>query len=311
MIRIIASLRLSTVFAFAAATALVTVAVPLPVDPGSLVEARTSSGTGHRFHWEAPKNATGTFAASVTVDPGGEAQCEWQVQATGRTNASNPVAYWEQVTSLGATSSTFLGHWHHPARVHAGPADTALLTGSDDGRWRKVMEPSEFRVPDELTLMVAAFDLEHREKSGLEAPLEIDVSCDAPIDVTLEAGRHAHSFTHDSLEGGVGVASNVLVQRHIARDDGLADTFSIPRVVFNVMMLRNPDAHDTEGTMTLDYPGGSETWTWDPGGPNKIDVDGGPGRYEVSLDWYDETHDELFGAIIGLDPVGSLDEVLG
>lgn len=294
--------------ALATMAALLAAGLVVPASRGGLVAAdgTTPDEDTFTFRWAAPTDATGTFAATVIVDPDGEAECMEKVRATGTFNASNPVAFWQF-----GTTGAFAGHWRHAAQVHVGPADTRLLTAPDEGTWRKVQGFSKGTVEDgrTITITVAAFDLEHRSDSDLENPLIIDVSCDTPIDVELQAGRHARTFTPETLEGGVGASHNLLGGRIVARADRLVETFHTPIVRFQAIQLVGLTS-DREGTMVLDHPAGTETWTWNPAGPGRIDLVGGPGQYEVTLDWRSTWNDALFGAIMGLEPVESLDEVL-
>lgn len=280
-------------------------AATLPVTmPRAADTAGEGDGTSTTFTWQAPKNFTGTFAATVIVDPQGEARCTRSVSATGTFNASNPVAFWQ------TGHLEYAGHWRHPVQVHAGPADTRPLTATKGGSWNKPGGLGERTIEEGETIQftVAALDLKHRDDSGLDSPLTIEVSCDAPIDVERQAGRHVRTFTPETLEGGIGASTNLPPTRIVAHDDRLVETFETPIVRFQAFQMVSPPS-DREGTMRLDHPGGSESWTWDPAGPDRIDLEGAPGRYEVTLDWYGDWSDPLVGAIMGLEPVDSLDEV--
>lgn len=297
--------------AIAAATALAAAGLTVPAGPGAgpadLAAATHQEPLPYTFHWAAPADATGTFAATVIVDPDGDAACVQNISATGTFNASNPVAYWEA-----GTSGVYAGHWRHPVHAHTGPADTRPLTAAREGSWHKVAGREGSIVPDGTTfaVTVAAFDLLHRSDSVYPRPLTIDLACNAPFDVELQAGRHARSFTPESFEGGVGASDAILFDgRIVARGDHLVETFDAPIVRFQATQIVAGLSSDRDGTMVLNYPGGTETWTWNPGGPQDINVKGGPGRYDVSLDWDGTWNDALYGVIVGIRPVDSLDEV--
>lgn len=282
--------------------------------PGTfpLIEAGPASGVGATtsFHWEAPRNYTGPLAVMITVTVQEEGWCEMKTRAAGRFNSTSPIAYW-QSTTLGGPEShgTFIGYWGYNLQAHAGPADTRRIHGPE-GRWDKLQGSSGRRVREVLTLNIAAFDLNLWNGTQLDRPLIVDIECDVPIDLTLKAGQDARSFTEESLEGGVGATVDLgPMSRRIARDDGLSMDFESSYVRFQAVSGIADQA--TEAEMTLDHPDGTERWTWDHSGPEEVGVDGGPGRYDLALDWSSqEVSQHMYGAVFGVDPVDSLDDAV-
>lgn len=280
------------------------------IGPGAQGSSANGSTSTTGFHWEAPKNFTGPFAAKINITVQERGWCTKRTRAAGTFNATSPIAYWETDTSGDPKpGGSFAGHGHYGVQAHAGPADTRRFIGPE-GRWDKVAGKTERLVNDGFTLNIGAWDLGLWNGTPLDRPLTVDVDCEVPINVTLEAGQHARSFTETSLEGGVGasVTYGPLPQR-LARDDGFAMDFDASHVRFQALPVISD--LDTSANMTLDHPNGTETWTWDHAGPISVGLDGGPGRYNLSLDWYsDDNRQHMLGAIFGLDPVDSLDDAV-
>lgn len=288
------------------ATLLVTLAT-LPAPPGTALDQEDSEpGTITEFRWTAPPDMTGTFAAVLHVDPVEETRCNFRIVATGMFEDGNPVPYW-----LRYGRSLAAGHWERPAQAHARDLVDTREAWEVDGDWWNGPRILKL-VRDTLDIAFAGFGLGLNDEFDFETPLNITVSCRAPFTLSLEAGREGRSFTQETLTGGLGATTNFAPEMSLSVNDGLTESFANSHVQFDLAFPSVTQNDHMEGRLTLHHPEGSETWVPPPEGERDASLVGGPGTYELDLDWHarGSVSKQPKGILVGVDPVELLDEVV-
>lgn len=330
-----ASLRFVSVAS--AVIAMVTAMVAGALVPGSIpgVTATTfdatSAGQVTTFQWDAPIDLTGDFAAIVRVHADKETFCYGNTTAEGTVTDDDPSVLLWTARSFEAGGLSGGVFWNaQTARASAlGVADTRPLIGAlQDGVWESGFSVgSRFGTPGRgfvLDFTVVAFSVEQRDDALWDRPLSIEVTCDQPVAFSLFAGRNATDITHQTqTEDGAGAS---IVQGTVAvsayADATQRQHFLSPLVRYQARFHNVHFNHpsETEGTLTLHHPTGTENWQL----PAEIDdpndefpdfvpmqFDGGPGGYAVELDligvnnWH-----YLTGFVAGFEPVESLDDAI-
>lgn len=270
-----------------------------------------------RFEWSAPPDMTGTFAAIVRIEVSEPTRCWSNATAEGRVDGEiggaendNPVVFWHFVVSplpFGEARGLAASTWFRQFQVHAGAADTRELTPVD-GDWG--MTPRNGGdVFDIMETTVAAFSLDRREGGGLNSPLSLEITCGAAFRiVSLEGGRHARSFTDETLRGGVGFTLREPVNQKLAVNDRLEEGFGVPHVRFQGTFVTDHAPPDAD--LTLRYPLGEEEWIPEPFDRRIFGVDGPGGDYELEVDWLSDSEDKVLGVLMGVDPVKTLDDAV-
>lgn len=296
----------------AAGLALTLVIASITTAPGSVAEPAEGPANGDgaidRFNWSAPADLAGTFVAILRGDVTTDTFCRVKVLAVGRFIDEDPVAFWTTFTSDDRGSAGGGHIWQPVAQAHVGSIIDSRALMEADGHWGASGQ-SGGTVEETFEVMVLAFGLDPAEAQDLESPLSIEVTCDHPFAITgLHAGRAGRSFTQDSLGGGVGATVNAVPGASASVGDGLEASFDEARVRF-VAVTRFAEVR--HGELTLEHPEGTRSWTFGQFEPSDLLFDGGPGDYRLDLTWATAARtDELFGFLVGVDPVESLDEVV-
>lgn len=303
--------------------------VPALVPVWTSVEAGSSEESGDTelrsddVRWDAPDNLIGTFVARFLIEVPETTFCWTNVTATGNTSRApeDPIVFWmatgiQDGPDFAGMSGTM---WSRSVQAHIGSAvDTRQFTTSD-GRWGTVLASGQ-RVRDVVDVTLATFGLEASDPD--QSPLRISIACDDPYSLELFASRDGRSFTQQSLQDGVGATAETNTpivpdskRTAVSHDDHLEHTFDTSQVYLQSEMFTYGGAdEDAEemGTMVLDHPDGSESWTKDRDDPDvKWVFAGGAGDYDLTLDWAGHGRSKgPMGVLVGFDPVDSLDDAL-
>lgn len=261
------------------------------------------------FHWEAPADLTGAFAAIIRIDLDGQTRCDLRIVATGTSEEDNPIVFWRSSPS-GLTAAG----WTRGLQAHAGPADTRILDPVGGDWWFGPSTHRLIRGSQEWTF--AGFGLGLYEGAPVDSPVSIDLSCEDTVSLTLWAGREGRSFDQETLEGGIGwtVPGNPTTEWVVPRsgsiEDGLMATFPSSAVRF--LSSRPFGGDDYNGTLTLEHPDGEQTWHIAPNQPSDLmSLDGASGSYRINLDWVGRDYWVApFGILAGVNRVQSLDDVV-
>lgn len=272
----------------------------------------SSTSSVSRFHWEAPADLNGSFAAVLRVEvSSGTTFCEMSMQALGSFDNRNPVSFWATVG--GPTGSEY--QWVWPVQAHAGDhVDTRDVTQVRRDEWGASSHVrGQFEDTFRVTIAGFGLGLWERNDPPVDTPLSIGLTCEDPVRISLEAGREGRSWNQGTLEGGVGYTVNLgptstVAPRSISVNDGLEVPFDASIVRF---LSWHPLGDDFEGDLGLAHPGGSERWTLSPEKWGLMKHTGNAGTYRVTLDWMGRDYlRPPSGILLGLEPVDSLDEAV-
>lgn len=302
--------------AILAITAMVVVGA-LPLVPGTVssaaagAQAVTDGGTMTEFSWTAPPEMTGTFVAVIELEVLEPTRCSESVRGTGTFTDENPVVLWVR-TDDGSGRGLNFAQWDRSFQAHVGDVvDTRHVMSVEHPNNAWGFTPhSGGSVEERLAITIAGFGLS--PEFGADSALSIRFTCeDAFRIVSMGAGRRGRSYTDQTLEGGVGWRFKAPFQdtQSYAARDRLEARFDTAHVRFETAFF---SAEQEEGRLTLHHPGGDEAWPLPPPEATDAIFDGGPGEYTVNLNWRAQgSHFHISGILIGVDPVDSLDEVLG
>lgn len=303
-------------------------AAPSPVSAGPATDTDTTTVTD--FHWEAPKNLTGDFIAVLNIETDEPRYCQWHAGVTVRGKVDNPILLWSRgVTARGEVGGPV---WNPEyVQAHAGNIlNTRVITHEDGQTWAGKFSGSTVGTEpwggDTLTITVAGFGLEHWEEASQESPYVVDLSCDGPVRMTLEAGRVGLGFTHQTFtHGGAGASTETAVQvgdttvgyTRAYRDARLGQVFATEEVRFAAHFnTYGGDIGVEPDRLALAHPTGTQTWTLSDGEVRRNQSTtfrhiGGHGSYVARLDLTRTNEPNyLKGVLVGVDPVASLDEAV-
>lgn len=284
----------------------------LPASTRAESESEDTEPRRTEFHWSAPSNTTGAFAAEFKVTVDQTSFCWTNVSAEGEFDRGDPIAFWLSDRS----GSHIAGLWTHGVQAHAGPtADTRWITGPDNETWGMGARSGRRVTPgDALVQTLAVFGLDIRDERSDGTPLEITISCEGdPFSLSKAASRTGRSFTQESLEGGVGTTVRLQRTIGVSVDDGLTQRFNTSRTRFMGWLEWGRHNGQSWGNVTLHHPDGDRSWTTgEPAGRVGFAAhEGGPGRYTLEVDWAQHSRTpQPYGILVGLDPVESLDTVV-
>lgn len=302
------SLRYVAAVAAIAATLAATMVPPGTALPGATA-GTTSTDTMTSFRWEAPRNLTGPFAMSVRIDVTETTWCDFETTAYGTAQEDDPVAYWMLAQDRDGTAWT-ASVLSRRAQAHVGSTvDTRTVTPGPRGDWAAGPGGGS-RVEDQMVLTIAAFDLGPVPSPDIDTPLSVEVACEDPFRIaSWHEGHQGRSFTQSSLEGGIGAsvdAGTPVGAVRVSRGDGLTETFDTARARIQVSP---PWEGAFEGDLRLDHPNGTWSRHFESSQHPRVvaeDLDAGPGRYDLRLDWAGLNRhfsDQPFGILVGMDPV--------
>lgn len=318
------------------ATVLAIVTVMIFV-PGFLTTAPASSGTTHanpqtqnitEFHWDAPKELEGIFAANLRLGADGETFCRYEGRAEGTVVRDRPaVLYWQMgVLDRGRNGAGL--HNEQRLRAHAGGlVDSRPVTSATEtGPWFSGgLAGSRFGSPARgfvLDITFAGFALEDRSETPDQGPFSIDVSCDRPVELSLFAGRRGVDVQHQAMtDGGHGASIEAPVKAYLYDDARRRFHSGADLVRFQLDIMADSEEGIGEGEtgrLFLRHPQGTESWPLPP--PEIVEgidplrfvgVDGGPGTWTVGLEIRDALRNyDLHGILVELNPVESLDDAI-
>jgi hypothetical protein len=267
------------------------------------------------FSWDASQDFTGTFASTLRFDwEGGENDCTLATAMSFAHSApaTEPMLQWLEWRTGG--SEEWHGHTLAAgslAEVHVGDAlDTQSLV-TEQGGSIAALYTSEGPFHDFLDMTLAGFNIEMDSRHPLDAPVTIDLTCATPFKVSsIAAGREGRSFTSQSLTGGEGASLALPASVVVNNGDGLQHTFANSTVIFSA--LGSIDLGTSVGRLTLEYPGGTQSWSPPSNSDSFLSagLTGGSGTYDVALDLVSiSVQSNLAGVLLGVNPVQSLDDV--
>lgn len=304
-----------TVLAVALAAVLLLVGIMPTVSPAETTTDGDGSTkfTARNVSWRAPHNLTGIFGSRVQVTADQETSCSFHPRVEGYVEPHHTVLVGRRKGWGSALSGSFYARVEDPVRAHAAGAETPRQPpregpyhwGRDSG---VLLEAGE-----QYTYTVIAFGLEDRSHRPYEAPMVREISCDKPVEFSLEAGRDAVAFNLQSLEeAGVGATvmegPRTVVVKHNA---SLRHRFDNQTVrTFATWWAWDVDS---QGNLTLDHPEGRSRMPMTPTSWNRqIHHTGGSGNYSLGLSMQAQGRGDvsLHGVLVGMDPVESLDDAI-
>jgi hypothetical protein len=138
----------------------------------------------------------------------------------------------------------------------------------------------------------------------------LDVSCASGFTVgQLEAGREFTIFDAWMTDGGLGAGVSALgpAVGNAALADGFVTTFQAP-----VVQVYVAESYATAGVLDLKHPAGTKSIRFQPrlvDEPEFHELVDGPGTYELDLTEVGVFGSGFWGALLGLTPITTLDEV--
>lgn len=263
------------------------------------------------FHWEAPSDFTGDFAAVLQITPVQAGRCEIDAAAEGAGTEGTQFLFWMLAIDHLGRGPAFVGTWYHggphPVQAHVGPVHTSDFN-FQEGTWG-LRFLAGLGGPPSIDVTIVGFGLADTEGAG--PPLSIDVTCEEPFRLSLFGGRDAVGFTENTFRGGVGasVTGNVAA---VNVADAYHAQFDEELVRLQAWKSGGPLPGGSAGELRLDHPNGTMTRTWpidESGGP--VLFDGGPGQYDLHLTLAGAAgYEDFQGVLIGVNPVDSLDEAV-
>lgn len=302
-----------------------TVFPPATIDSAA---SDTSHGPGKKdrttvWSWEAPKNFTGDIAVVLRLQAENETFCRWESWGVGRVDETKPVLHWQVgLKSSGRNGGAFV----NAETVHAhalGTLDTWPVTVEQDGRWSAGRgSASRFgtdRWGHRLNITIAAFNLELWDGAGAEAPFGVELSCDRPVKLSKEAGRHVKGFHLQTMtDDGAGASVYAPLGGSTQLGARRTETFSGDGTELVRFQADYTGDWAAAGDLALHHPEGTRSWSLSSTPSSESDAigfvvthDGRPGTYHVDVDFVGARTNPpiLVGVLAGLAPVEDLDEL--
>lgn len=202
---------------------------------------------------------------------------------------------------------------NNTARVGAPGAHIAsTATPTDqvfDIRWA-VEGKREVPVEGETMLTAVTTGLAPWDDDGAFHPaVGLNVQCESGVVLEVAmTSSHVFAFKSQGLRGGAGASLGLppdgSVGVHANVDDQHEIDIPTPTALVEIRETpRRGDALAKQGRLTLDHPAGTETRTFGSDPIQPIDLEGGPGSYELTVDRVTLGPSSLNGFIVGLEPI--------